>query len=194
MSWILEMALALCLLMIAGGFSVYLMTPGNKKPSGSTVGIFLAVAAVGFVIWALTSERWNLLPGTDNIPELTEAGSAGGMSGEGLKLFLDNQRRLESAAKKLEGIANRLELAQSGTGLGIAMEIGIGICLIIFAGGLVSYIHLRKKREGKGMSPDRARRMETRLDTVDQRLNEFQDVLISIDDRLNRLKGNKVAG
>ena len=37
------------------------------------------------------------------------------------------------------------------------MEIGIGICLIIFAGGLVSYIHLRKKREGKGMSPDRAR-------------------------------------
>ena len=107
MSWILEMALALCLLMIAGGFSVYLMTPGNKKPSGSTVGIFLAVAAVGFVIWALTSERWNLLPGTDNIPELTEAGSAGGMSGEGLKLFLDNQRRLESAAKKLEGIADQ---------------------------------------------------------------------------------------
>ena len=186
MSWILEMALALCLLMVAGGYSVYLMTPGNKKPSGSTVGIFLAVAAVGFVIWAFTSDRWNLLPDADYIPGPTEVGSASGLSDEGVSVLLDNQRRLESAARKLEGVADRLELVRSGTGLGIAMEIGIGICLIIFAGGLVSYIHLRKKREGKGMSPDRARRMEERLDTVDQRLNDLQEVIISLDERLRR--------
>ena len=186
MSWILELALALCLLMVAGGFSVYLMTPGNKKPSGSTVGIFLAVAAVGFVIWAFTSERWNLLPDADNIPVLTASGKVTRLSDEGAGIFLDNQRRLESATKTLEDIANRLETAQSGTGLGIAMEIGIGICLIIFAGGIVSYIHLRKKREGKGMSPERAKRMESRLDNVDQRLNDLQEVIISLDEGLRR--------
>lgn len=186
MSWILELALALCLLMVAGGYSVYLMTPGNKKPSGSTVGIFLAVAAVGFAIWAFTSDRWNLLPGADDIPTVALAENATGLSGEGVRLFLDSQRRLESTAGKLEDVANRLELAQSGTGLGIAMEIGIGICLIIFAGGLVSYIHLRKKREGKGMSPERAKRMESRLDAVDQRLNDLQEVIITLDERLRR--------
>ena len=188
MSWILELALALCLLMVAGGFSVYLMTPGNKKPSGSTVGIFLAVAAVVFVIWAFTSDHWKLLPDANDIPALTLAGKTTNLPDEGVTLFLDNQRRLESAAKKLEGIADRLELAQSGTGLGIAMEIGIGICLIIFAGGLVSYIHLRKKREGKGMSPERAKRMESRLDAVDQRLNDLQEVIITLDERLRRDK------
>lgn len=188
MSWILELALALCLLMVAGGFSVYLMTPGNKKPSGSTVGIFLAVVAVGFVIWAFTSERWNLLPDADDISALTLADKTAGLPGEGVRLFLENQRRLESTAEKLEDVADRLELAQSGTGLGIAMEIGIGICLIIFAGGLVSYIHLRKKREGKGMSPERAKRMESRLDAVDQRLNDLQEVIITLDERLRREK------
>lgn len=188
MSWILELALALCLLMVAGGYSVYLMTPGNKKPSGSTVGIFLAVAAVGFAIWAFPSEKWNLLPGADDIPEIAVADNTAGPAGEGLRLFLDSQRRLESTAGKLEDVANRLELAQSGTGLGIAMEIGIGICLIIFAGGLVSYIHLRKKREGKGMSPERAKRMESRLDAVDQRLNDLQEVIITLDERLRRDK------
>lgn len=188
MSWILELALALCLLIVAGGYSVYLMTPGNKKPSGSTVGIFLAVAAVGFVIWAFTSERWNLLPGAEDIPTIALTGNTAGLTGEGVNLFLDNQRRLASTAGKLEDVADRLELAQSGTGLGIAMEIGIGICLIIFAGGLVSHIHLRKKREGKGMSPERAKRMESRLDAVDQRLNDLQDVIITLDERLRRDK------
>ena len=188
MSWILELALALCLLIVAGGYSVYLMTPGNKKPSGSTVGIFLAVAAVGFVIWAFTSERWNLLPGAEDIPTIALTGNTAGLPGESLRLFLENQRRLESTVVKLEDVADRLELAQSGTGLGIAMEIGIGICLIIFAGGLVSYIHLRKKREGKGMSPERAKRMESRLDAVDQRLNDLQEVIITMDERLRRDK------
>ena len=150
MSWILELALALCLLIVAGGYSVYLMTPGNKKPSGSTVGIFLAVAAVGLAIWAFTSERWNLLPGADDIPAIALADNTAGLTGEGVKLFLDNQRRLESTAEKLEDVANRLESAQTGTGLGIAMEIGIGICLIIFAGGFVSYIHVRKKEGRQG--------------------------------------------
>ncbi len=190
MSWILELALALCLLIVAGGYSVYLMTPGNKKPSGSTVGIFLAVAAVGFVVWAFTSERWNLLPGAEDIPTITLTGNTAGLTGESVRLFLENQRRLESTAGKLEDVADRLELAQSGTGLGIAMEIGIGICLIIFAGGLVSYIHLRKKREGKGMSPERAKRMESRLDAVDQRLNDLQEVIITLDERLRRGKTN----
>ncbi|MCY3765040.1 MAG: hypothetical protein OXH06_06370 [Gemmatimonadetes bacterium] len=188
MSWILELALALCLLMVAGGYSVYLMTPGNKKPSGSTVGIFLAVAAVGLAIWAFTSERWNLLPDADDNPALTLSDKTAGLPGESLRLFLENQRRLESTVVKLEDVADRLELAQSGTGLGIAMEIGIGICLIIFAGGLVSYIHLRKKREGKGMSPERAKRMESRLDAVDQRLNDLQEVIITMDERLRRDK------
>ena len=188
MSWILELALALCLLMVAGGYSVYLMTPGNKKPSGSTVGIFLAVATVCLITWAFTSERWNLLPDADDIPATTLADKAAGLPGESVRLLLDNQRRLESTAEKLEDVADRLELAQSGTGLGIAMEIGIGICLIIFAGGLVSYIHLRKKREGKGMSPERAKRMESRLDAVDQRLNDLQEVIITLDERLRREK------
>ena len=188
MSWILELALAFCLLMVAGGFSVYLMTPGNKKPSGSTVGIFLAIAAVGFAIWAFTSERWNLLPAADDIPALTLSDETPGLPGESVRLFLENQRRLKSTAEKLEDVADRLELAQSGTGLGIAMEIGIGICRIIFAGGLVSYIHLRNKREGKGMSPDRAKRMESRLDAVDQRLNDLQEVIITMDERLRRDK------
>ncbi|MDE3257584.1 MAG: hypothetical protein OYM47_07100 [Gemmatimonadota bacterium] len=188
MSWILELALALCLLMVAGGYSVYLMTPGNKKPSGSTVGIFLAVAAVGLAIWVFTSERWNLLPDADDNPALTLSDKTAGLPGESLRLFLENQRRLESTVVKLEDVADRLELAQSGTGLGIAMEIGIGICLIIFAGGLVSYIHLRKKREGKGMSPERAKRMESRLDAVDQRLNDLQEVIITMDERLRRDK------
>lgn len=152
------------------------------------MGIFLAVAAVGFVIWAFTSERWNLLPGAEDIPTIALTGNTAGLTGEGVNLFLDNQRRLASTAGKLEDVADRLELAQSGTGLGIAMEIGIGICLIIFAGGLVSYIHLRKKREGKGMSPERAKRMESRLDAVDQRLNDLQEVIITLDERLRRDK------
>jgi hypothetical protein len=62
----------------------------------------------------------------------------------------------------------------------------IGFSLIIVVSGTVSYVHLRLKRASKGVNPDRAKRMEARLDTLEQRLTDIQDIIIAIDEKLNR--------
>ncbi len=66
------------------------------------------------------------------------------------------------------------------------LELMIGVSLIVVVSGIVNYAHLRLKRASKGVNPDRARRMEARLDTLEQRLTDIQDILIAIDEKLNR--------
>ena len=70
----------------------------------------------------------------------------------------------------------------------LILQIAFGICLIILAGGLVAYMNNRKRPRGtfKGIGPDHAEKIEARLDALEQRLTDIQDVMITIDDKLDR--------
>jgi hypothetical protein len=65
-----------------------------------------------------------------------------------------------------------------------ATQLAIGICLIIAAGGCVAYFTGPKsiKRD----KSDITGKIDERLSSFEKRTNDVQDVLISIDDRLNR--------
>ena len=59
----------------------------------------------------------------------------------------------------------------------------VGIVLIILASALRKYID----RRTKGSIPSNAEeRLNARMDELDRRLTDIQDVIIAIDDKLNR--------
>ncbi len=73
--------------------------------------------------------------------------------------------------------------------MGIILQIAIGICLIIVTGGLVNYLNSHSKRIKKnGISSNRAEQFEDRLNNLEKRLTDIQDVMLSIDDKLARLE------
>ena len=72
--------------------------------------------------------------------------------------------------------------------MGWLLEGAIGVCLIIGTSGLVSIILRRSKRIGKGIGPKQADEFNERLNILEKRLTDIQDVMITIDDKLGRMK------
>ncbi len=62
-----------------------------------------------------------------------------------------------------------------------------GILMIIIVGAIVSAVHKFIDRRTKGSIPSNAEeRLNARMDELDRRLTDIQDVIIAIDDKLNR--------
>ena len=66
------------------------------------------------------------------------------------------------------------------------IEVGIGVAFIILATAILKYV----ERRYKGNIPsDAEQRLSARIDELDRRLTDIQDVMITIDDKLSR--GNR---
>ena len=62
-------------------------------------------------------------------------------------------------------------------------EVGIGVALIILASAIGKYITARTRSAVPG---DTEQRLMARMDELDKRLTEIQDVMIAIDERMSR--------
>ena len=68
----------------------------------------------------------------------------------------------------------------------IGVTIG-GILMIIIVGAIVSAAHKFIDRRTKGSIPSEAEeRINARIDELDRRLTDIQDVMITIDEKLSR--------
>jgi len=62
-----------------------------------------------------------------------------------------------------------------------------GILMIIIVGAIVSAVHKYIDRRTKGSIPsDAEERINARMDELDRRLTDIQDVMITIDEKLSR--------
>ena len=62
-------------------------------------------------------------------------------------------------------------------------EVGVGIALIVLAAAVHKYID----RQTKGFMPGKVEeRLNARLDDLDRRLTDIQEIMIAIDEKLNR--------
>ena len=62
-------------------------------------------------------------------------------------------------------------------------DVGIGVALIILASAIGKYIIARTKGAVPG---DTEKRLIARMDELDKRLTEIQDVMIAIDEKMSR--------
>lgn len=72
--------------------------------------------------------------------------------------------------------------------MGWLIEIALGICLIILAGGLVNWINIHMSRRSalSGRDSDAAENLNQRLADVERRLTDVQDVMIALSEKLDR--------
>ena len=62
-----------------------------------------------------------------------------------------------------------------------------GILLIIIVGAIASAVHKYIDRRTKGSIPsDAEKRLNERMDELDRRLTDIQDILITIDEKFDR--------
>ena len=70
------------------------------------------------------------------------------------------------------------------------LQVAIGICLIILCSGLVNwgnkYYSSRKRRDKKAKEEEAL--IVKRLEQVEQRLTEVQDVMIALSEKIDRLE------
>ena len=70
------------------------------------------------------------------------------------------------------------------------LQVAIGICLIILCSGLVNwgnkYYSSRKRRDKKAKEEEDL--IAKRLERVEQRLTEVQDVMIAVSEKIDRLE------
>ena len=67
--------------------------------------------------------------------------------------------------------------------MGFFIEVGVMIAVITLASAIHKYVD----RRGKGSVPsDAESRLMARMDELDRRLTDIQDVMITIDDKLDR--------
>ena len=70
------------------------------------------------------------------------------------------------------------------------LQIAIGVCLIILCSGLVNwgnkYYSIRKRRDKKAKEEEDL--IAKRLEQVEQRLTEVQDVMIALSEKIDRLE------
>lgn len=68
------------------------------------------------------------------------------------------------------------------------IDVGLGIALIILASAVLKYV----ERRNRGAVPgDAEQRLTARLNDLDRRLTEIQDVMITIDEKLSRSSGGQ---
>lgn len=69
------------------------------------------------------------------------------------------------------------------------MDFFVGISMIIIVGAFVSAAHKYINRRTKGSIPsDAEKRLNERMDELDRRLTDIQDVMIAIDEKFDRLE------
>ena len=67
------------------------------------------------------------------------------------------------------------------------MNFFIGISMIILVSAIVSAVHKYIDRRTKGSIPsDAEERLNARMDKLDRRLTDIQDILITIDEKFDR--------
>lgn len=73
------------------------------------------------------------------------------------------------------------------------LQIAIGVCLIILCSGLVNwgnkYYSSRKRRDKKAKEEEDL--IIKRLEQVEQRLTEVQDVMIALSEKIDRLEAKE---
>lgn len=63
------------------------------------------------------------------------------------------------------------------------IDVGLGVAFIILAAAVLKYV----ERRTKGTVPsDAEQRLMARMDELDRRLTDIQDVMIAIDEKLSR--------
>lgn len=71
------------------------------------------------------------------------------------------------------------------------LQVAIGICFIVLCGGLVNwgnmYFSSRKRRDKKAKEEED--RIVKRLERVEQRLTEVQDVMIALSEKIDHIDG-----
>lgn len=69
----------------------------------------------------------------------------------------------------------------------------VGISMIILIGAIVSAAHKYIDRRTKGSIPSEAeKRLTQRMDELDRRLTDIQDVMIAIDEKFDRLESQSL--
>lgn len=62
-------------------------------------------------------------------------------------------------------------------------EVGVGVALIVLASAVLKYVD----RQTKGSVPGKAEdRLNARLNDLDRRLTDIQEIMIAIDEKLDR--------
>ena len=59
-----------------------------------------------------------------------------------------------------------------------------GIALIVCASAL--HLHIKNRGKQKGVGTDAAERLEGRMENLERRLNDIQDIVLAIDEKLER--------
>ena len=63
------------------------------------------------------------------------------------------------------------------------IDVGLGVALIVLASAVPHYV---KNRSEDSIPGDVERRLTARMEDLDRRLTEIQDVMITIDEKLSR--------
>jgi hypothetical protein len=75
--------------------------------------------------------------------------------------------------------------------MGWVLEVLFGICLIILCSGLVNYLGIRARKgypevERKKIDDESMDMLYARLDTLEQRMTDVQDVMIALSEKFDR--------
>ncbi len=94
----------------------------------------------------------------------------------------------------LPGYQSRFVTFALSLALGI-LSIGATVAAIVYIFGYV-FIHLKRHNRGqtRGFGSEQTEAFNARLNEMERRLTDVQDVLISMDDKLSRSEGHKTAG
>jgi hypothetical protein len=174
MNWLMQLTVALALLTLAGGVAGYLANPGNGSRGSGKMSQVLVLCLIGFGAWGYVTDRFVWVPGGERIV------SAADPAGEQYEVQADVQRLL-TTARRLEAVASQLDRGSFPIRLSLTFEIAIAICLIILTGGAVSYTHKRMKQNK--LRARRADALDERLGTLEERVQDVQDVVITLDDQ-----------
>jgi hypothetical protein len=63
------------------------------------------------------------------------------------------------------------------------IDVGLGVALIILASAVLHYV---KSRDNESVPDNVEKRLTARMDEMDRRLTDIQDVMINIDEKLSR--------
>ena len=94
----------------------------------------------------------------------------------------------------LPGFRTRFVTLALGLALGI-LFIGATVAAIVYIFGYV-FIHLKRHNRGqtRGFGAEQTEAFNARLNDLERRITDVQDILISMDDKLSRSEGHKTTG
>lgn len=74
------------------------------------------------------------------------------------------------------------------------LQVAIGVCLIVLCSGLVHWgnMYFSRRKRGDKKARQEEDRIVKRLERVEQRLTEVQDVMIALSEKIDRMEGAEV--